>query len=303
MKGILETSGNPAPLEVIQTEDALHHFSTSLLRIPTKAITTLPRDENMMPINEKPNPNEGEEKSAADTHVAAALRSDKRAPTYGGNWILGNDKGCICVPRTAVSLETTRLTMTRSLLKSFSSRSRARGSSTKRKMLLQQLRLAGARRKRRTLKGAEKKRRRNGIDVTTRRRGISSLAVLAAPKLSHFSRKLRHFGSSGGLATNRFIVMSRNREQGTFLLRRKDAQTLILSYRGPGHVHHVLIEFSNQKYHIGSSKVSSPSTDSVLRLLTENDITAGIASNTFQHSVEMPEECTPLCISRTGIQP
>lgn len=93
LQGILETPGNPAPLEVIQTDDALHHFSTSLLRIPTKAITTLPRDENMMPINEKPNQNDGEEKKDTAAHIAAALRTDSRAPTYGGNWILGNDKG------------------------------------------------------------------------------------------------------------------------------------------------------------------------------------------------------------------
>ncbi|GMF48057.1 unnamed protein product [Phytophthora fragariaefolia] len=93
VQGILETSGNPAPLDVIQTEDALHHFSTSLLRIPTKAITTLPRDENMMPIDDKPSATEEENKKAAATHVAAALRADKRAPTYGGNWILGNNKG------------------------------------------------------------------------------------------------------------------------------------------------------------------------------------------------------------------
>jgi hypothetical protein len=46
----------------------------------------------MMPINEQLDPSDGEAKSAA-THVAAALRTDQRAPTYGGNWILGNDKG------------------------------------------------------------------------------------------------------------------------------------------------------------------------------------------------------------------
>lgn len=43
------------------------------------------------------------------------------------------------------------------------------------------------------------------------------------------------------------------------MLRRKDAQTLVLSYMGSGQVHHVLIEFARQKYHIGSSKTSQAS--------------------------------------------
>lgn len=56
------------------------------------------------------------------------------------------------------------------------------------------------------------------------------------------------------------------KEEGTFLLRRKDAQTLILSYVGASQIHHVLIEFSQQKYHIGSSKVQwSTSNGQIVR--------------------------------------
>lgn len=51
------------------------------------------------------------------------------------------------------------------------------------------------------------------------------------------------------------FALSRGKDEGTFLLRRKDAQTLILSYVGASQIHHVLIEFARQKYHIGSSKV------------------------------------------------
>ncbi|RLN79058.1 hypothetical protein BBJ28_00013973 [Nothophytophthora sp. Chile5] len=92
IRGILEATGNPAPLEIIQTDDALHHFSTALLRIPTKAITTLPRDENMLPINEKLDPRAASDEEE-HKNAAAAQHVENRATNFGGNWILGNNKG------------------------------------------------------------------------------------------------------------------------------------------------------------------------------------------------------------------
>lgn len=93
-QGILDVDGVPtAPLETIQMDDALHELSTSMLRIPTKAITTLPRDENMQPINEKFDP-------GADTASVGRGSSDggggdggQQPANFGGNWILGSDKG------------------------------------------------------------------------------------------------------------------------------------------------------------------------------------------------------------------
>jgi hypothetical protein len=57
---------------------------------------------------------------------------------------------------------------------------------------------------------------------------------------------------------NFHIYIDRNKEEGTFLVRRKDARTLVLSYKGndDANVHHVLIEFQDQKFYIGSAKVS-----------------------------------------------
>jgi len=77
-------------------DDALHELSTSLLRIPTRAITTLPRDEDMQPINERFDPgadgsasvevtNSRDERSAENTATPPA--------DFGGNWIMGNEKG------------------------------------------------------------------------------------------------------------------------------------------------------------------------------------------------------------------
>ncbi|KAE8998867.1 hypothetical protein PF011_g14873 [Phytophthora fragariae] len=236
--GILETSGNPAPLEVIQTEDALHHFSTSLLRIPTKAITTLPRDENMMPINEKPYPNEGEEKSAAP-----ALRSDNRAPTYGGNWILGNNKGVYLRATNSSLLGNDETDDDSESVEEFQF-----PFSGSRQINEEEDAAAAAETRRREKEEEDLERRREEEKAERDRRN---------------DQEAWHF-FAGSISRAQAESLLANREQGTFLLRRKDAQTLILSYMGPDHVHHVLIEFSNQKYHIGSSKASQATPFSTL---------------------------------------
>ncbi|EQC31763.1 hypothetical protein SDRG_10552 [Saprolegnia diclina VS20] len=46
------------------------------------------------------------------------------------------------------------------------------------------------------------------------------------------------------------------RGEGAFLVRRKDSQTLVLSYNGADDIHHVLLEFHDGRYHIGSAKSS-----------------------------------------------
>ena len=93
VQGILETYSTPARLEVIRTDSALHHFPSSLLRIPTKAITTLPRDENVRTSDEQFAHNGGEQKSAVVLAVNGPLGSTDRPLAYGGSWIMGSDKG------------------------------------------------------------------------------------------------------------------------------------------------------------------------------------------------------------------
>lgn len=75
------------PLEVIQTDDALHQFSASLLRIPTHAITTIPRDDALSTDNDV------ETKPATRLPPRSTGASADSALDYGGNWILGNNKG------------------------------------------------------------------------------------------------------------------------------------------------------------------------------------------------------------------
>ncbi|KAG7379201.1 hypothetical protein PHYPSEUDO_008898 [Phytophthora pseudosyringae] len=241
--GILETSGNPAPLKVIPTDDALHHFSTSLLRIPTKAITTLPRDENMMPINEQPNPNDDEEKKDTAKHVAAALRTDKRAPTYGGNWILGNDKGVYLRPTNSSLLGNDETDDDSESVEEFQF-----PFSGTRQINEEEDAAAAAESRRREKEEEDLERRREEEKAERDRRN---------------DQEAWHF-FAGSISRAHAEALLKNREPGTFLLRRKDAQTLILSYVGPEHVHHVLIEFSNQKYHIGSSKASLATSFSTL---------------------------------------
>ncbi|KAG6961104.1 hypothetical protein JG688_00009276 [Phytophthora aleatoria] len=240
--GILETSGNPAPLEVIQTDDALHHFSTSLLRIPTKAITTLPRDENMMPINEKPNQDDSEEKKE-DEHVSAALRTDKRAPTYGGSWILGNDKGVYLRATNSSLLGNDETDDDSESVEEFQF-----PFSGTRQINEEEDAAAAAESRRREKEEEDLERRREEEKAERDRRN---------------DQEAWHF-FAGSISRAHAEALLENREPGTFLLRRKDAQTLILSYVGPDHVHHVLIEFSNQRYHIGSSKASQATSFTTL---------------------------------------
>ncbi|OQR86301.1 hypothetical protein ACHHYP_10713 [Achlya hypogyna] len=44
------------------------------------------------------------------------------------------------------------------------------------------------------------------------------------------------------------------RGAGAFLVRRKDSQTLVLSYNGSDDIHHVLLEYHDGRYHVGSAK-------------------------------------------------
>lgn len=241
--GVLETAGNPAPLEIIQTEDALHHFSTSLLRIPTKAITTLPRDENMMPINEKLDPNDGEEKQADKAAVSAALRTDKRSSNYGGNWILGNDKGVYLRATNSSLLGNDETDDDSESVEEFTF-----PFSNSRQLNEEEDAAATAEARRREKEEEDLERRREEEKAERDRRN---------------DQEAWHF-FAGSISRAHAEELLANREQGTFLLRRKDAQTLILSYVGADHVHHVLIEFSGQRYHIGSSKTSQSTSFTTL---------------------------------------
>lgn len=78
-------------------DGALHELSTSLLRIPTRAITTLPRDENMQPINEDFDPGAVEftasELKEDDNETTSQQEEPDQPADFGGNWIMGNEKG------------------------------------------------------------------------------------------------------------------------------------------------------------------------------------------------------------------
>ncbi|KAF4041916.1 SH2 domain [Phytophthora infestans] len=239
--GILETSGNPAPLEIIQTDDALHHFSTSLLRIPTKAITTLPRDENMMPINEELTREDNEEKKQ-DEQVSAALRTGKRA-AYGGSWILGNDKGVYLRATNSSLLGNDETDDDAESVEEFQF-----PFSSARQLHEEEDAAAAAESRRREKEEEDLERRREEEKAERDRRN---------------DQEAWHF-FAGSISRAHAEALLENREQGTFLLRRKDAQTLVLSYLGPDHVHHVLIEFSNRRYHIGSSKASQATSFTTL---------------------------------------
>ncbi|KAF1795570.1 P-loop containing nucleoside triphosphate hydrolase [Phytophthora cactorum] len=195
--GILETFGNPAPLEVIQTDDALHHFSTSLLP----------------------------------------------SPTYGGSWILGNDKGVYLRATNSSLLGNDETDDDSESVEEFQF-----PFSGTRQINEEEDAAAAAESRRREKEEEDLERRREEEKAERDRRN---------------DQEAWHF-FAGSISRAHAEALLENREPGTFLLRRKDAQTLILSYVGPDHVHHVLIEFSNQRYHIGSSKASQATSFTTL---------------------------------------
>ncbi|TDH64737.1 hypothetical protein CCR75_009321 [Bremia lactucae] len=228
-QGILETSGSPKPLHIIQSDQALHHFSASLQHIPTKTITTLPRDESLMTINERLKLDDTEK--TKDVIVSPG----KRALTFGGSWIMGHDKSIY--PRETSStllcnVETDEESEFEEFQFPFSSVSH----------LNEEKEDVGAvaESPRREKEEEDLERRKNEEKAERDRRNDEEAWLFL----------------SGSISRAKAEALLRNREQGTFLLRRKDSQTLILSYVGSDHAHHVLIEYSNQKYHIGSSKAS-----------------------------------------------
>ncbi|OQR95295.1 hypothetical protein THRCLA_07986 [Thraustotheca clavata] len=59
---------------------------------------------------------------------------------------------------------------------------------------------------------------------------------------------------AGSIERTKAESLLRTRDEGAFLVRRKDSQTLVLSYKGQEDIHHVLLEYNEHKYHIGSAK-------------------------------------------------
>uniref|UniRef100_A0AAV1UD10 SH2 domain-containing protein n=1 Tax=Peronospora matthiolae TaxID=2874970 RepID=A0AAV1UD10_9STRA len=242
-RGILETCGAPARLEVIRTDSALHLFPSSLLRIPTKAITTLPRDENMSVTYERSMSNDGEMKNDITSHVTDPLGLNDRPLTYGGSWIMGSDKGVYLRATSSSILCNNETDDDSESVDEFQF-----PFSGLREMNEEEDAAAAAESHRREKEEEALERRREEERAERDRRNDQEAWSFFA----------------GSISRNRAEALLENREQGTFLLRRKDARTLVLSYVGPDHVHHVLIEFSNQRYHVGSSKASLATSCSTL---------------------------------------
>ncbi|CAI5724710.1 unnamed protein product [Hyaloperonospora brassicae] len=242
-RGILETCSTPARLEVIRTDSALHHFPSSLLRIPTKAITTLPRDENVRTSDEQFAHHGGEQKSAVVPAVNGPLGSTDRPLTYGGSWIMGCDKGVYLRATTSSLLCNNETDDDSESIDEF------------------QFPFSGLREMNEeedAAAAAESHRREKEEEALQRQ--------IEEERAERDRRNEQEAWSffAGSISRGRAEALLENRERGTFLLRRKDARTLVLSYVGPDHVHHVLIEFSNQRYHIGSSKASLATSCSTL---------------------------------------
>lgn len=86
-------SRTSVPLEIVQTDDALHQFSASLLRIPTQTITTVPRDENLGAVESSDDEGEEQKENVGQAQRIPIRQKAAATVDYGGNWILGNNKG------------------------------------------------------------------------------------------------------------------------------------------------------------------------------------------------------------------
>lgn len=245
---------------MLQTDDALHQFSASLLRIPTRAITTLPRDDNGLPTQDDEDKLPPDSTPSLPTQERSSYHSQQQTANYGGNWILGNDKGVYLrvTDSSVVAHDETDDEVEDSAAENYSFPFAA----------TRHLEDAGV--------DTQDEQDPDDTDNETLP-DTSAEASKAALDRQHDQEAWRFFAGSidrsraeGILTFVHFycgcietimanLFCCSGREEGTFLLRRKDAQTLVLSYMGSGQVHHVLIEFARQKYHIGSSKTSQAS--------------------------------------------
>lgn len=222
-KDLLQRYENDRGLDVVHTDDALHEFSMSLLRIPTKAITTLPREEK--------------------TQTPEEMSMEKQPPkhSYGGSWLMGNHKG-MYLHLTSDSI----IAPDESDLESEDKEDTYDFPFAKAKYLDD----SRANEARNVIEGdSESELEDSGINADE----------------DDDSEAWKFF--AGSISRTKAEEILSTKEEGSFLLRRKDAQTLVLSYVGPSHIHHALIEYNRQRYYVGSSKSAQVSFSTLSRCL------------------------------------
>ncbi|KAF1335939.1 Amino acid/auxin permease, partial [Globisporangium splendens] len=299
-QGIFSSAHTSVPLEVVQTDDALHQFSASLLRIPTKAITTIPRDDSVAVSSDEKSDEALVEKEEKLPLSQQKHRGEKPTATtttdYGGNWILGNNKGVYLratndsfVANDETEDEVSEL---ETLTFPFSS------AKSRKEMPSSQQQSEGGddhsesqdddgdenedgeeeeeekeqeeEEHRATYEESQEDDEDDGDEDDDEDKYDEAKLLQERAARDRVNDELAWQFFAGSIDRTRteailrfvwvllmMLVAGSGKDEGTFLLRRKDAQTLILSYVGStAQMHHVLIEYANQKYHIGSSKTS-----------------------------------------------
>lgn len=258
--GMFDSPNGPARLETIHVDADLHRFSAALLRIPTKAITTLPRDENLQPIEE-----DFATKQSGEVDTTQELH---RCSSYGGNWMLGNEKG--------IYLRVTDDSIVADRDETDDDDDHDDADETKGSEGAD----SGQEGMDDTDAGEPRQDSEAAPEVPTQAvvSPRSTVAIQDAVVSEEVAEKptpepvdqsdydaWRFF--AGSISRARAEGILSDREEGTFLLRRKDAQTLILSYVGSAQVYHALLEYKNHKYHVGVAKSSLVSFANLSRCL------------------------------------
>jgi hypothetical protein len=280
-------------VKIVQTDDSIHRFSTSLLRIPMKAITTFPREDH--PQLEDRDQHQVIEKQQNVTELKKQVTKDQivspvsfassvggfetTRSSFAGDWMLGENKGVY-------------LTVTdESVLTKYDSEEEEEeeeeGEEDKEKKndvdeleKEQNKNHEDQKEEENTTEEAEDDAptvRESNLDAKEQDEHLekekeSEDIGLKSPVGSQSQQEeedcWRFF--AGTIDRVHAEAILKGRPEGSFLLRRKDANTLILSYMGEAstfQIHHALIEFSNQRYHVGSSKTSKASFLSLSKCL------------------------------------
>ncbi|TMW64635.1 hypothetical protein Poli38472_011515 [Pythium oligandrum] len=296
-KGLFDSETQRRPLPVVHVDQDLHDFSTSLLRLPMKAITTLPRDENLLPIDEK-----------FETPPSRQSFSNKpAAPGFASTWILGNEKAAflrvtedsvLAVHEDETDDESHDGWRQREEFAKGGKMDESEEESEEEEEDSDEEEESEEEEEEEGEEGENDDKEENEDDdededeeedakststvaeqeqaaeeqeshppAMARRPSVHGLSeeVRRAQQLQNDLDAWRFF--AGSISRYRAEEILSGREEGTFLLRRKDAQTLVLSYVGPDHVHHALIEYSNRRYFVGSSKSAQASFSTLYRCL------------------------------------
>nr|CCA24630.1 conserved hypothetical protein [Albugo laibachii Nc14] len=228
IRSLFESTDPFSPLEVIHVDENFNAFSSSVVKNATKAITTVARDRR-------------------DYVDEAGDQITERLPRMGSSWMLGREKEIYWHPTSE------------SILTRYGSDDDESIDSNDYAFPFANLDSIHADPKSHPSSPEEPEENTRGYNSSA-----SAPAGAGTPELTE-DAAWQFFG--GSISRQQAERILHGHENGTFLLRRKDERTLILSYLESCETHHALIEYANKQYHVGSSKSSQVSFNTLAKCI------------------------------------